>query len=36
VAERAGFGTAVAMRQHFARAVSTSPTAYRRAFRALP
>jgi len=34
VAERAGFGTAVAMRQHFARAVSTSPTAYRRAFRA--
>jgi transcriptional regulator GlxA family with amidase domain len=36
VAERAGFGTAVAMRQHFARLVSTSPTAYRRSFRALP
>jgi transcriptional regulator GlxA family with amidase domain len=38
VAERAGFGTAVAMRQHFARAVATSPTSYRRAFRepALP
>jgi transcriptional regulator GlxA family with amidase domain len=38
VAERAGFGTAVAMRQHFARALSTSPTTYRRSFRtaALP
>ncbi|GAA4219783.1 GlxA family transcriptional regulator [Actinocatenispora rupis] len=28
-----GFGTAVAMRQHFARHVRTSPTAYRRSFR---
>jgi transcriptional regulator GlxA family with amidase domain len=38
VAERAGFGTATALRQHFARAISTSPTAYRRTFRepALP
>jgi transcriptional regulator GlxA family with amidase domain len=34
VAERAGFGTATALRQHFARALATSPTAYRRAFRA--
>ncbi|MGI8781036.1 MAG: GlxA family transcriptional regulator [Solirubrobacteraceae bacterium] len=33
VATRAGFGTPVALRQHFARALSTSPTAYRRAFR---
>jgi transcriptional regulator GlxA family with amidase domain len=33
VAARAGFGTAVGLRQHFARALSTSPTAYRRAFR---
>ena len=33
VAARAGFGTAVALRQHFARALATSPTAYRRAFR---
>jgi transcriptional regulator GlxA family with amidase domain len=38
VAERAGFGTATALRQHFARAISTSPAAYRRTFRepALP
>jgi transcriptional regulator GlxA family with amidase domain len=32
VAAEAGFGTAAALRQHFARSVSTSPTAYRRAF----
>jgi transcriptional regulator GlxA family with amidase domain len=36
VAARAGFGTAVALRQHFARVVGTAPTAYRRAFRAVP
>ncbi len=33
VAARAGFGTAAGLRQHFARALATSPTAYRRAFR---
>jgi transcriptional regulator GlxA family with amidase domain len=33
VATRAGFGGAVALRQHFARLVGTSPTAYRRTFR---
>jgi transcriptional regulator GlxA family with amidase domain len=32
VAARAGFGGAVALRQHFGRVVGTSPTAYRRAF----
>jgi transcriptional regulator GlxA family with amidase domain len=32
VAARAGFGGAVALRQHFARVVGTSPSAYRRAF----
>src|SRR5829696_2256355 len=32
VAARAGFGTPAALRQHFARAVATSPTAYRRTF----
>jgi transcriptional regulator GlxA family with amidase domain len=36
VAERAGFGTATALRQQFARAMATSPTTYRRSFRALP
>ena len=36
VASRAGFGTAAALRQHFGRALSTSPTAYRRAFRPQP
>jgi transcriptional regulator GlxA family with amidase domain len=36
VASRAGFGTAAALRQHFGRALSTSPTAYRRAFRQQP
>jgi AraC family transcriptional activator FtrA len=33
IAERAGFGTAVTMRHHFARRVDTSPQAYRRTFR---
>jgi transcriptional regulator GlxA family with amidase domain len=36
VAARAGFGTAAALRQHFARAVATSPTSYRRTFRGVP
>ena len=36
VASRAGFGTAAALRQHFGRALSTSPSAYRRAFRPQP
>jgi transcriptional regulator GlxA family with amidase domain len=34
VAERAGFGSAAGLRQHFTRAVSASPLAYRRTFRA--
>jgi transcriptional regulator GlxA family with amidase domain len=33
VATSSGFGTAAALRQHFGRALSTSPSAYRRAFR---
>nr|MDQ5808975.1 helix-turn-helix domain-containing protein [Actinomycetota bacterium] len=33
VAAESGFGTAVGLREHFARAVHTTPTAYRRAFR---
>jgi transcriptional regulator GlxA family with amidase domain len=33
VAARAGFGSAVALRQHFGRVVGTAPTAYRRTFR---
>jgi AraC family transcriptional activator FtrA len=33
VAARAGFGTAVGLRQHFARILGTAPTTYRRAFR---
>jgi transcriptional regulator GlxA family with amidase domain len=33
VAAQAGFGTAAALRQHFARALATSPSAYRRTFR---
>jgi transcriptional regulator GlxA family with amidase domain len=33
VAWRAGFGTAASLRDHFRRATSTSPSAYRRAFR---
>jgi transcriptional regulator GlxA family with amidase domain len=32
VAARVGFGTAAALRQHFGRALATSPSAYRRAF----
>ena len=34
VARRCGFGSAAGLRQHFGRAVSASPLAYRRAFRA--
>ena len=33
VAAECGFGTAAGLREHFARAVQTTPTAYRRAFR---
>jgi transcriptional regulator GlxA family with amidase domain len=33
IASRAGFGTAASLRDHFRRATSTSPTAYRRSFR---
>ena len=33
VAGRAGFGTAASLREHFARATATTPTAYRRTFR---
>jgi len=33
VAVRSGFSTAAALREHFARRVATTPTAYRRAFR---
>jgi AraC family transcriptional regulator, transcriptional activator FtrA len=33
VAERAGFGSAVTMRHHFAQRVQTSPQQYRRTFR---
>jgi transcriptional regulator GlxA family with amidase domain len=33
VAERSGFGSAVSLRQHFASALGTSPSAYRRQFR---
>src|SRR3954468_16132028 len=33
VATRCGFGTAASLREHFARANATTPTAYRRAFR---
>ena len=32
IASRAGFGTATVLRQHFRRALGTSPLAYRRAF----
>ena len=32
VAWRAGFGGAASLRQHFRRAMSTTPTAYRRSF----
>jgi transcriptional regulator GlxA family with amidase domain len=34
VAQRSGFGSAAGLRQHFGRALSSSPNAYRRAFRA--
>ncbi|MDA0166870.1 helix-turn-helix domain-containing protein [Solirubrobacter ginsenosidimutans] len=34
IAHRCGFGTAANLRKHFRRAVSTTPTAYRRAFAA--
>lgn len=33
VAARSGFGTATTLREHFTRALRTTPTAYRRAFR---
>jgi transcriptional regulator GlxA family with amidase domain len=33
VAQRCGFGSAAGLRQHFTRAVSSSPQAYRRTFR---
>ena len=33
IAARSGFGTATTLREHFGRAVRTTPTAYRRAFR---
>jgi transcriptional regulator GlxA family with amidase domain len=36
VAARCGFGTAVSLRRHFARATRTTPTAYRRAFAGRP
>jgi transcriptional regulator GlxA family with amidase domain len=34
VAQRCGFGSAAGLRQHFSQAVSASPQAYRRTFRA--
>lgn len=34
IARHCGFGTSIAMRQHFAKRIRTSPTAYRRTFRA--
>ncbi|MDI1462767.1 helix-turn-helix domain-containing protein [Catellatospora sp. KI3] len=36
VAERAGFGTAVSMRQHLRASIGTAPLAYRRTFRPTP
>ena len=33
IAERAGFGTALSLRQHFAAAFHTTPSRYRREFR---
>ena len=33
VAARCGFGTAASLREHFGRATTTTPTAYRRSFR---
>jgi transcriptional regulator GlxA family with amidase domain len=35
IAQAAGFGSSVSLRQHFAQAFRTSPSAYRRAFRGL-
>jgi transcriptional regulator GlxA family with amidase domain len=34
IAATSGFGTGTALREHFRRATHTTPTAYRRAFRA--
>lgn len=34
ISRRCGFGTSIAMRQHFAKHIRTSPMAYRRTFRA--
>jgi transcriptional regulator GlxA family with amidase domain len=34
ISRHCGFGTSIAMRQHFAKHIKTSPTAYRRSFRA--
>nr|WP_282600112.1 helix-turn-helix domain-containing protein [Patulibacter sp. SYSU D01012] len=36
VAARSGFGSAASLRQHLARRARTTPTAYRRTFRAAP
>jgi AraC family transcriptional activator FtrA len=36
LAQRTGFGTAATLRAHFARRLSTTPTAYRRTFRGSP
>ena len=36
VAARTGFGSAATLRTHFGRRVATTPTAYRRTFRAQP
>ncbi|ATB36680.1 AraC family transcriptional regulator [Cystobacter fuscus] len=36
IAERVGFGSATAFREHFHKFVTTSPQAYRRAFRSAP
>jgi transcriptional regulator GlxA family with amidase domain len=33
VAQEAGFGTALSLRQHFRAALKTSPSAYRKSFR---
>ena len=33
IAEEAGFGTPASLRQHFASALNTSPSSYRREFR---
>ena len=36
IAERAGFGSAIALRRHFTRAAGTTPLAYRQTFRGVP